>query len=166
MIANIKNVIQNLRQKISSTTAGVALLAAAVAVPVAVPAVVSAQDPIQPYICSGAELDLNGTQNCDQAQASGDSLNNLIKTVINIVSVIVGVVAVVMIIFGGLKYITSGGDSNNVSSAKNTIIYAIIGLVVVALAQFIVRFVLGKTSEATVFVAPVDQVAVLFRSLL
>jgi hypothetical protein len=52
-----------------------------------------------------------------------------------------------MIIIGGLKYITSSGDSNNITSAKNTILYAIIGLVVVALAQFIVKFVLGKATN-------------------
>jgi hypothetical protein len=51
-----------------------------------------------------------------------------------------------MIIWGGLKYITSGGDSGNVTGAKNTILYAIIGLIIVALAQFIVRFVLSKTT--------------------
>jgi uncharacterized membrane protein YuzA (DUF378 family) len=67
---------------------------------------------------------------------------------VNIFSLIVGIVAVIMIIVGGLKYITSGGDSNNVSSAKSTIIYAIIGLVVVALAQFIVQFVLNKVTSS------------------
>ena len=61
---------------------------------------------------------------------------------------IVGVVAVIMIIIGGLKYITSSGDSNNVSSAKNTILYAIIGLVVVVLAQVIVRFVVTKADTS------------------
>jgi hypothetical protein len=54
-----------------------------------------------------------------------------------------------MIIVGGLKYITSGGDSGNVSGAKNTILYAIVGLVVVALAQIIVRFVLTRVTTAT-----------------
>jgi hypothetical protein len=53
-----------------------------------------------------------------------------------------------MIIIGGFKYITSGGDSNNVSSAKNTILYAIIGLIIVALAQTIVRFILGRVISA------------------
>jgi hypothetical protein len=52
-----------------------------------------------------------------------------------------------MIIIGGLKYITSGGESSNVSGAKNTIIYAIVGLIVVALAQFIVHFVLANTAN-------------------
>jgi hypothetical protein len=54
-----------------------------------------------------------------------------------------------MVIYGGFKYITSGGDSGKVTSAKNTIVYAAIGLVVVALAQFIVKFVLGKASSTT-----------------
>jgi hypothetical protein len=73
-------------------------------------------------------------------------VNDTITLVINIFSIVVGIVAVIMIVLGGLKYITSGGDSNNITSAKNTILYAIVGLVVVALAQFIVRFVLGKVN--------------------
>ena len=76
---------------------------------------------------------------------NGTSVNNVIKTVVIVLSSIVGVVAVIMIIIGGFKYITSGGDSNNIASAKHTIMYAIVGLVVVALAQVIVRFVLSKT---------------------
>ena len=51
-----------------------------------------------------------------------------------------------MIIVGGFKYITSGGNDGNVSTAKNTILYAVIGLVIVALAQIIVRYVLGKAT--------------------
>lgn len=82
-----------------------------------------------------------GTESPDEA------VDNIIETVINVFSLVVGVISVVMIIVGGLKYITSGGDSGNVSGAKNTILYAIIGLVVVALAQVIVRFVLGQVSE-------------------
>jgi TrbC/VIRB2 family. len=74
-------------------------------------------------------------------------IQNIVKMVINIFSVIVGIVAVIMIIWGGFKYITSGGDSGNITSAKNTIIYAIIGLVIVALAQFFVQFVLDQVVE-------------------
>jgi len=58
--------------------------------------------------------------------------------------VIVGIAAVIMIIVGGFRYITSGGNDASVTSAKNTILYAVIGLIVVALSQLIVRFVLGK----------------------
>ena len=72
------------------------------------------------------------------------TVNDLIKQIIEVLSVIIGVTAVIMIMVGGFKYITSAGDSNNISSAKNTILYALVGLVVVALAQLIVKFVLSK----------------------
>lgn len=94
----------------------------------------------QAAICEGVEF-TGG--DCNTASADAE-VNNIIKTVVDILSVVVGVVAVIMIIIGGLRYITSGGDSNNTSAAKNTILYAIIGLVVVAMAQVIVRFVLTQ----------------------
>jgi cytochrome bd-type quinol oxidase subunit 2 len=118
------------------------LSVALLATPIVAPVVAYAQD-IQQNLCSGAEFDLTGNKACESG--SEVSLNGLIETIINIISVIVGVVAVIMIIIGGLKYITSSGDSGNVTSAKNTILYAIVGLVVVALAQFVVRFVLSQT---------------------
>ena len=105
----------------------------------------------QNALCDGAtDLKITSTPEAGQcAQAAGDTetrVNSLITKIINILSVIVGIVAVIMIIFGGFKYITSGGDSGNVTGAKNTILYAIIGLIIVALAQFIVRFVLSTTT--------------------
>ena len=54
-----------------------------------------------------------------------------------------------MIIVGGIRYITSGGDSGNISSAKNTIIYAVIGLIIVALAQILVHYVLSSVNNAS-----------------
>jgi hypothetical protein len=127
-----------------------AMLMGAVATPIALPAVVHAQagnEVIEQGLCGGSNLTFT-SGNCDDNDAT-NRLNNIIKTIINVVSIVVGVVAVIMIVFGGLKYITSGGESSNVSSAKNTIIYAIIGLVVVALAQFIVRFVLDRSINGT-----------------
>lgn len=114
--------------------------------------VVFAQEPqVQNSLCSGADT-LQITTNpqagscTTSAEGTEDRVNSLITQIINIISVIVGIVAVIMIIWGGFKYITSGGDSGNVTGAKNTILYAIIGLIIVALAQFIVRFVLSKTT--------------------
>jgi hypothetical protein len=77
---------------------------------------------------------------------NGNNLTGVIRTVINIISVAAGIAAVIMIILGGLRYITSGGDSSKVSGAKSAIIYAIVGLVIVVFSQAIVRFVLGKTT--------------------
>jgi hypothetical protein len=93
----------------------------------------------------GSNISGLNSSSCNTSVAgSGQKLEGLIKTVINIFSVIVGSVAVIMIIFGGFKYITSGGSSDGVSGAKNTILYAIVGLVIVAFAQIIVQFVLQR----------------------
>jgi hypothetical protein len=76
------------------------------------------------------------------------SINTLIKDVINILSIIVGIAAVIMIILGGFKYITSAGDAGKVASGKNTLIYALVGLFIAALAQFIVHYVFSKAVGA------------------
>jgi len=96
-------------------------------------------------VCAGVGLTA-GQNGCTPA-AGSPSVDSIASTVINAFSVVVGIIAVIMIIIGGLKYITSTGDSNNTNSAKNTILYAIIGLVVVALAQIIVREVLYRLSK-------------------
>ena len=75
-----------------------------------------------------------------------NSLDKIISNVVNFLSVLVGIVAVIMIMVGGFKYATAAGDSGKVSSAKSTIVYAVIGLVIVALSQTIVKFVIGKTT--------------------
>lgn len=115
---------------------------AATLLPISAPAMVYAQSATKQQICEGIGY-TGGT--CNDS-SGGPSVQSTIKLIVNILSLIVGVIAVIMIIIGGLKYITSGGDANSVSSAKNTILYAIIGLVIVALAQVIVRFVLNKVA--------------------
>jgi len=135
MISKIKRILL--------TVAAVAVMG----VPALVPAVASADSTsISGGLKCGSNLNLqtNGNANCSIQDTTSD-FSSLLQKAINIFSIIVGVIAVIMIIVGGLKYITSGGESSNVSGAKNTIIYAIIGLVVVALAQFIVHFVLNNT---------------------
>jgi hypothetical protein len=71
------------------------------------------------------------------------AVNNLIQTIVKILSFIIGVVAVIMIMVGGFKYITSNGDTNGVANAKSTLIYALVGLAIAILAQFLVGFVLS-----------------------
>lgn len=110
-----------------------------------VPATASAAADPKTDVCKGVEL-TGGS--CDTPTGGGATIQSTIANVINIFSIVVGVTAVVMIIIGGFKYITSSGDSGNVNSAKDTILYAIIGLVIVALAQVIVRFVVNKATKA------------------
>lgn len=109
-------------------------------------------DEISGNLCSGANLDATrlgssgGANSCANDTQAANRVNDIIKLVINVFSLIVGVAAVIMIILGGFKYITSGGNDGSIAGAKNTILYAIIGLVVVALAQVIVKFVLSKST--------------------
>jgi Type IV secretion system pilin len=98
-------------------------------------------------LCSGANLDITGdTKACNETgkKTAAEELEATISAVVNILSVIVAVASVIMIILGGFRYVTSGGDSGSVGNAKNTIIYALVGLVIVALAQLIVKFVVAK----------------------
>ena len=67
-----------------------------------------------------------------------------VETVLNSIYVIAGVVAVIMIIIGGIRYTTSNGDSTHVKSAKDTIFYSVIGLVVIIMASAITNFVINS----------------------
>ncbi len=113
-------------------------------VSVSAPVMVSAQTSIADQVCTGvlntSGEDASGVSSCDEE--SDNSFGTIITKVINIFSILIGSVSVIMIIIGGFRYIISGGDQNNVTAAKNTIMYAIIGLVVVLFSQVIVRFVL------------------------
>lgn len=100
--------------------------------------------------CGANTLSITKTIDCEKLGDEGtDKANKLIAKIINILSIIVGIIAVIMIIYAGFKYITSGGNQENVKAAKNILIYAIIGLVIVALAQIIVQFVLKEATQAT-----------------
>lgn len=106
---------------------------------------------IQNCLSSGSNLNVDTAANGNDCTANngngGTDLNSILKLIINVFSAIVGFIAVIMIIYGGVKYITSGGESGNISGAKNTIVYAIVGLIIVALAQVLVHFVLSKVSS-------------------
>ena len=108
------------------------------------------QQQIDNGLCAGSNLQF--TDNPGQCNIAGNDattkINHMVHTVVNLLSAVVGIVAVIMIIIGGFRYITSGGNDASVTAAKNTILYAIIGLVVVALAQIIVRFTLNKITNA------------------
>ncbi len=127
------------------------------ALPVAVPAMVSAQvcngggNTIGDNVSAGANGAATGNNTSDCTSGTGvndTSVTTIANKVVNIFSLVVGAIAVIMIIVGGFRYITSGGSSDKIGSAKNTLIYAIVGLIIVALAQIIVHFVLNRTNAA------------------
>ena len=102
----------------------------------------------QAALCSGGNLDVTQST-ASQTCPNGSKLNDVLATVINVISLIVGVLAVIMVIIGGFRYIASGGKEEGIKGAKNMILYALIGLVIVALAQLIVHFVLNRVTTAT-----------------
>ncbi len=94
--------------------------------------------------CKGANLqDTAAAANCNTDGAASD-LGTTVKAAISILSIIVGIIAVILIIVNGLRFITANGDSNSINSARNGVIYAVIGLIIAAFAQIIVRFVLTR----------------------
>ena len=68
---------------------------------------------------------------------------SVFTTIVNVLLFLIGAISVIMLIYGGIRYTISGGNSANVTAAKNTILYAIIGLIVAFLAYAIVNWVLG-----------------------
>lgn len=94
-------------------------------------------------VCQGADAAVQ-TGDC---AAGGVSIDTTIRIVLNLLSWVAGIIAVFMVIVGGLKYVTSNGDTTKTASAKDAILYAIIGAAVVILAQTIIRFVVNKSPQ-------------------
>ena len=108
-------------------------------------------------VCNTANLSIASGANCAQGNDQPADLfggdNSIFRRVTNILLFLVGAISVIMLIIGGIRYVISGGDQNQVTSAKNTILYAIVGIVVAFLAYAAVNFVtqalIGNTTTAT-----------------
>lgn len=96
-----------------------------------------------------AAAQLNTFQDCsglgiaDCSNASGEGLAKKLGDIINVVLTLVGVVALGVVIYGGVQYILSSGDDKKADQAKHTILYAVIGLIVIGLSAVIINFVIG-----------------------
>jgi hypothetical protein len=144
------SIMMGLKQQIQIWLAGLSF-SLLIALGLAVPAFAQTpQEQINNGLCAGANFQI--TDNPGQCNLAGEDatskIDSIVHTIVNLLSAVVGIVAVIMIIVGGFRYITSGGNDTSVTSAKNTILYAIIGLVIVALAQLIVRFTLNKLTTS------------------
>jgi hypothetical protein len=127
-----------------------------VATPAAVPSAVAfAGTPncsgVPESVAGGASTASGGSITCDNVSGNDTAVTSavgaLATKVVNIFTIIVGAASVIMIVYGGFRYITSGGSSERVGAAKNTLIYAIIGLIIVGLAQILVHFVLSQSAN-------------------
>lgn len=89
--------------------------------------------------CTGTNKD---TAVCKSAGT--DDATNTAQDIVNVLLLLIGAVSVIMIVIGGFKYVTSNGDQNQLTSAKNTVLYAVVGLVVAIMASAIVNFVVTQ----------------------
>lgn len=132
----------NIKQYLLALLA-VPALGLAVAAVVPAPAAYAACDPSQGIVDS---------QDCSRGTGTPESLTDedtgVFRIIANVLLFIIGAIAVIMLIIGGIRYTISQGDQNAVSSAKNTILYAIIGIIVAILAYAIVNFVIDAFVEA------------------
>ncbi len=111
----------------------------------AVPSTVGAVDVLQ--ACTNGAASANvGDDDYSAVCASKDkdSASSFITIIVNTLLYVIGAISVIMLIFGGIRYATSAGVANNITAAKNTIMYALIGLVVAFLAYAIVNWVLKQ----------------------
>ena len=88
-----------------------------------------------------------GIDTATTSEMKGKSIDGdkgLIKTVVNVLLWAVGILSVIMIIFSGLRYITSAGDASKTKSAQSTLIYSVVGLIVAIMAYAIVNMVTNR----------------------
>ena len=88
--------------------------------------------------------DADGSSGFSIPKPLGDvSLQKIVASLIDAAFLVAGIVAVIYLIIGGYQYITSAGNPEQVGTAKNTILYSIVGLIVILLSALIVKYILG-----------------------
>jgi hypothetical protein len=98
-------------------------------------------------VSAAAPLTMQGGANSAKSPDQATDLfgsAGIFSTITNTLLFILGAISVIMIVIGGLRYVVSGGDSSAVTAAKNTILYAIVGVIVAILAYAVVNFVIGN----------------------
>ncbi|MGZ6004951.1 MAG: hypothetical protein ACXWLH_02255 [Candidatus Saccharimonadales bacterium] len=96
---------------------------------------------------SGGKSSVCADKSKSQDATGNNSLygkDGILSKAITILDIVIGAASVIMIIIGGFKFVLSGGDASNVNSARNTVLYAIIGVVIAVSGQIIVKFVLNR----------------------
>ncbi len=117
------------KAKVLTAVMCLAMVFAAVS-PVSLPVYADSKDEVQ-----------NGANMANGGGGSNQNLPDIITTIINVMLFIAGALAVIMIIYGGIRYITAHGDEKQVKVAKDTIVYSVTGLIIAILAYALVTFI-------------------------
>ena len=101
-------------------------------------------------VVRATDMSLSGGVSNSQGEGVPGELtgsDGVFEIVVNVLLFIIGAVSVIMLIYGGIRYTTSGGNANSVTAAKNTIMYSIVGLIIAILAFAVVNFVVKQMME-------------------
>jgi len=135
--------MNKLVSKIAITVSAVAALL----LPVLSPTLAGAAVPsIANNVCAGTSLDVNNAGIDCTGASTNTTLQNATTTIVNLLSLLVGILSTIMLAFGAYFGVVSSGGSETGKRAKNAVLYALVGLVIVAIAQVVVRVVLGKAN--------------------
>jgi heme A synthase len=93
---------------------------------------------------TGSSAICTDNTNTLNANKHDDPVADKLRDITKIVAFVSGAAAIILILVGSIQYVTSAGDSNKITGARDTIIYALIGLIVIVLAVSIIEFVLNK----------------------
>lgn len=116
------------------------------------PALASAAQPTFNKVCTDSNPTIAAKADQSplcQDQSSSDPIlgpNGILSDVTRIITIIAGTAAVILIVISGFQFVISGGDTQRVQSARNTLLYSIVGLVVIVLANLIIGFVLNRVT--------------------
>ena len=122
-------------------------------------------------LCAGKAMALTVQEGAEAARAEGMpaeliGADGIFTRITSIALYVIGAVSVIMLIWGGVRYIISGGDSKKITDAKNTILYAILGLIIAFFAYAIVNFVLNAIGAQTMPAESTEETSLLLTQLL
>jgi hypothetical protein cdiviTM7_00627 len=94
-------------------------------------------------ICSG-ENGGDKSVYCQNRGSGETQVNGIIKTIVEVLLTAVGAISIIMIVIGGIMFALSSGDAQKAAKARNTVLYAVVGLAVSLFASAIVNFVFNR----------------------
>ena len=99
------------------------------------------------FAANGINICSNGNENsvyCKNKGSGETQVNGIIKTIVEVLLTAVGAISIIMIVIGGIMFALSSGDAQKAAKARNTVLYAVVGLVVSLFASAIVNFVFNR----------------------
>ena len=99
------------------------------------------------FAANGINICSNGNENsvyCKNKNTGETQVNGIIKTIVEVLLTAVGAISIIMIVIGGIMFALSSGDAQKAAKARNTVLYAVVGLIVSIFASAIVNFVFNR----------------------